>query len=122
MTFDYGEFQALATDLFGQFKQGKIEIGKTLKGAGPEYNPGTVAPAWTEINGTVSGVSFQYVRDGLAMSSDAQIKTGVMPFEPDGSYQIRLDSNKVYRIVQCIRAPRVGPVIAWTIIIRKGAD
>lgn len=120
----YDEMQNLARDILTDpdFKQGKIEYVRIVPGNGPIDNPGQPTEVKTEIPGGVArGVSFKYVKDGLALSSD---KTVVLPVTPGVSPNMKdfidIDGTR-YKIVEDISTPAAGTRVVWKFIVRKGS-
>lgn len=123
MTF-YGEMQNLANELLSDadFKQGTIEYVRLVPGSGPIDNPGTSTFVKTELpGGVVKGVSFKYVKDGLALSTDLTV---TVPVHPDITVNMRdfIDIDGVrHKIVQDISSPAGGTRVVWKFIVRKGS-
>lgn len=120
----YDEMQNLARDILTdpEFKQGKIEYVRIVPGTGPIDNPGPSTTVVTEMPGGVArGVSFKYVKDGLALSSDLTVilpvTAGVVPNMKDF---IDIDGVR-YKIIQDISTPAAGTRVVWKFIVRKGA-
>jgi len=123
MTF-YQEMQNLANDLLSDpdFKQGVIEYVRIVPGSGPADNPGPLTPVKTELpGGVVKGVSFKYVKDGLALSTDLTV---TVPVHPDITVDMRdfidIDGTRL-KIVQDISSPAAGTRVVWKFIVRKGS-
>jgi hypothetical protein len=123
MTF-YEEMQNLTRDLLSDkdFKQGTIEYVRLVPGSGPIDNPGPSTPDKTELpGGVVKGVSFKYVNDGLALSTDLTVTVPVHPdITPDMRDFIDIDGVR-HKIVQDISSPAGGTRVVWKFIVRKGS-
>lgn len=120
----YDEMQNIARELLTdpEFKQGKIEYVRIVPGTGPIDNPGPSVPVPTLIpGGTARGVSFKYVKDGLALSTDLTVVLPVTDgVTPDMKDFIDIDGVR-YKIIQDISPPSAGVRVVWKFIIRKGS-
>jgi len=123
MTF-YQEMQNLANELLSDpnFKQGVIEYVRIVPGSGPIDNPGPSTIVKTELpGGVVKGVSFKYVKDGLALSTDLTV---TVPVHSDITVNMRdfidIDGTR-FKIVQDISSPAAGTRVVWKFIVRKGS-
>lgn len=119
----YDEMQNVAADLLSdpEFKQGKIEYVRVVPGGGPIDNPGASTFVPVEMPGGVArGVSYKYVKDGLALSTD---KTVILPVTagivPNGRDFIDIDGVR-YKIMSDISTPAAGTRVVWKFIVRKG--
>jgi len=120
----YNDMQKLAGNLLNQFKQGQTYLIMVTPGTGPKDNPGPPTEKRIPYNGTVRGVRFRFVQNGLAAASDLQT---TMPYtvdakgvevEPNGKCFVEADGVR-YKVVEVVRTPAVGTVITWTLILRK---
>ena len=120
----YDEMQNLARDILTEpeFKQGKIEYVQIVPGNGPVDNPGPSRTVVTEMLGGVArGVSYKYVKDGLALSSDKTVTLPVVAgITPDMKDFIDIDGVR-YKMVQDISTPAAGTRVVWKFIVRKGS-
>lgn len=122
MTF-YDEMRDIATEILTDpdFKQGTIEYVRIVPGNGPIDNPGPSTPVVTLIPGGVAkGVSYKYVKDGLALSTD---KTVILPVTPGVTPNMKdfIDIDGIrHKIVQDISAPAAGGRVVWKFIVRIG--
>lgn len=120
----YDEMRAIATEILTDpdFKQGSIAYVKLVPGNGPIDNPGAATLVSTPIPGGVAkGVSYKYVKDGLALSTD---KTVILPITTDLVADTRdfIDIDGIrHKIVQDISAPAAGTRVVWKFIVRIGA-
>lgn len=116
----YDEMQNIASGVLKEFKQGIIHYVELVPGSGPIDNPGPSTKVLHELDAVARGVSYKYVKDGLALSTDltvtAAVLTGVTP-SPKGF--IRIDGIE-YKIVQDISTPAAGTRAVWKWIVRKG--
>lgn len=116
----YDDLRPVVNDVMGEFKQGVIQLIQVTPAGGPIDNPGTPTETSHTLNATVKGVSFKFVREGLAASSDfevtSSIVTSVTPSEKDF---ISIDGTR-YKIVKFMPLPPTIDVMAWKFIVRKG--
>lgn len=119
MTF-YEEMQNVASEVLGEFKQGVIHYVELVPGSGPVDNPGPSTKVLHELDAVARGVSYKYVKDGLALSTDLTVTAAVLPgVTPSPKGFIRIDGTD-YKIVQDIAAPAAGVRAVWKWIVRKG--
>ena len=116
----YEELKLVASDLLKEFKQGIINLVKITPGNGPADNPGSPTSVNHVLDAVVRGVSFRYVKQGLAVITDLEVTSavvdGVTPSEKDF---ISIDSV-TYKIVQMMSVPSAGTKVVWKFIVRKG--
>lgn len=116
----YDDIGTVVNEVMSEFKQGVITLVKITPASGPVDNPGTPTETSYTLDATVKGVSFKYVQDGLAVSSDMTVTavpvSGVTPSEKDF---ISIDSTR-YKIVHYIPLPPTTDVLVWKFIVRKG--
>ena len=119
----YDEMQKIASDVLSdpEFKQGVISYVRIVPGSGPEDDPGPPTEIITPVlGGVVRGVSYKYVKDGLALSTDKivtmPVVSGVTPNMRDF---IEVDGERL-KIVQDISTPAAGVRVVWKFIVRKG--
>lgn len=119
MAFDYGEMQDVATELLGEFSQGVMRLFPGSTGGGPSYDPGAGAPADPiPMQGTARTVSAEYVRGGLAVATDLQVTTAVLPdVKPKNGMHIEIDGLQ-YEIIEFLPKPAAGIAVAWVFIVR----
>lgn len=119
----YSELQGVASDLFAEFKQGKVEHVRTVTGAGPADEPGATVETVVEIDATVKNVSMSkssryLIRDGLAVAGDLLVSTGV-PANPFTIQDfIQIDDIR-YKIVSIAPKPAAGTPVAFSLIVRR---
>jgi len=116
----YGEMQNLASEILAEFKQGVIRYIKITPGNGPADNPGPSTQTPYALDAVAKGVSFKYVKDGLALSTDltvvAAVRSDITPNMRDF-----IEVNGVnYKIVQDISSPASDVRVVWKFIVRKG--
>lgn len=117
----YDEMQNLASEVLREFKQGKIEYVTLVPGAGPADDPGAPTYVKKEVDAVSRGVSYKYVKDGLALSTDLTVTMAVDPaITPNMRNFIDIDGVR-YKIVQDISAPAAGTRAVWKFIVRKGS-
>lgn len=116
----YDDMQGIANDLFRDFNQGVIAYIQVTPGNGPADNPGPSTETPYTLDGATSrGVQFKYVQRDLAVASDLQVSFGYdARFEPAANGFVTIDGTR-YKIVQIVRKPEAGTVVAWTLIVRK---
>lgn len=116
----YDELKPVVQELFDEFQQGTIQLVKVTPGAGPIDDPGEPTEVEHTLQAVVSGVSFKFVRDGLAVASDLFVRSapveGVVVDEKDF---IKIDSVR-YKIVHDASVPAAGDKLVWKLIVRKG--
>lgn len=119
MTF-YEEMQNVASGVLKEFKQGVIHYVKMVPGNGPPDNPGPATPQAIEVDAVAKGVSYKYVRDSVALSTDLTVtmavRSGIVPNMRDF---IDIDGKR-FKIVQDISVPAAGTRAVWKFIVRKG--
>jgi hypothetical protein len=118
----YDEMQQIASDVLGDptFKQGVIHYVAVVPGNGPADNPGPSVTAEYELEAVCKGVSFKYVKDGLALSTDKTVVAAVRAdVTPNMNGFIKIDGVK-HKIVQDISTPAAGTRVVWKWIVRKG--
>lgn len=117
----YDDLGPVVTEIFQEFKQGTINLIKITPGAGPIDNPGAATETSYSLNGTVNGVSKEFVALGFAVSSDLEVKAaplaGVTVTEKDF---ITIDGVR-YKIIKDMSTPAAGVKLAWKFIVRRGA-
>lgn len=120
----YDEMQQIARELLNDpdFKQGTIRYIAIVPGNGPADNPGPSTAVPHDIPGGVAkGVSYKYVKDGLALSTD---KTVILPIVAglviDMKGFIEIDGVR-HKIVQDISTPAAGTRVVGKYIVRKGS-
>lgn len=116
----YDDVGSVVSEVMDEFKQGIIALIKVTPASGPADNPGTPTETSYPLDATIKGVSFKYVQDGLAVSSDMTVTavpiSGVTPSEKDF---ITIDGTR-YKIVSYIPLPPTTDVLVWKFIVRKG--
>lgn len=119
----YDEMREIAGELLSdpEFKQGTMRYMKIVPGSGPVDDPGPSTPQYTALPGGVArGVSYKYVKDGLALSTD---KTVIFPVVPGLTTNmkdfIEID-GVLYKMVQDISVPAAGTRVVNKFIVRKG--
>ena len=114
----YAEMQDVAVDLFGEFQQGKIAYVEIVPGNGPADDPGPAKDVPYPLTATARSVSFKYVDGTSILTSDEQISMPGKGVEPKMSGFVIKDDTR-YKIIGIKRKPAAGPVVAYTVIIRK---
>jgi hypothetical protein len=115
----YDDLKPVVTELLGEFKQGTINLIQITSGTGAADDPGAPTETTHALSATVKGVSFKYVRDGFALSSDlvviAAVVEGITPSKNDF---IDIDSIR-YKIIEDMSVPAAGTRVAWKFLVRK---
>lgn len=120
MTTIYDDIKLISSELLSDFKQGVVSLIKITPGGGPADNPGAATEVTSSLDATVNGVSFKYVSQGLAVSSDLEVTCSVIDgVTPDEKDFIEIDSNR-FKIVQFMPKPASGTQVIWKFIVRKG--
>lgn len=115
----YDDMQAVATDVLGTFKQGKVEYQPISRTGGTVDEPGAiVSTAKIVLKAAVRGVMFKYVAGNLALASDLQVTSAVIAGGFDMKGFIFVDDVQ-YKIVSIIPKPAAGTTVAVVLIIRK---
>lgn len=114
----YSEMQGVASSIIGEFKQGAITYIAVTPGNGPAHNPGPHVETPHPINAVARGVAFKYVDNALVLATDLQVTLPGDSVTPDMKGFVTIDGVR-HKIVQIIRKPSAGTVVAWTLIIRK---
>lgn len=118
----YDEMQQIVSDIIGdpEFKQGVIHYVAVVPGSGPADNPGASVTTEYELDAVAKGVSYKYVKDGLALSTDKTVVSAIRSdVTPDMKGFIKIDGVR-YKIVQDISTPAAGTRVVWKWIVRKG--
>ncbi len=109
----------VAKPLLEEFKQGSISLIQRVAGAGALDDPGTATETTVTLDAVAKGVSFKFVRDGFAASTDlvvtAAIVDGITPTKNDF---ITIDGVR-HKIIEDISPPAAGSRVVWKFIVRK---
>jgi hypothetical protein len=116
----YGEIQKIALGVLKEFNQGVISYLKITPGNGPVDDPGLGYTTSYLLEGAAArGVEFRYIRNNLALASDSQIVMSVdARFTPNILDFVEKDGVR-YKIIQVIKKPDAGEVVAYVLIVRK---
>jgi hypothetical protein len=116
----YDEMQKIASDVLKDFKQGVIKYIDIVPTSGPADEPGAPTVVEYELDAVAKGVSYKFVKDGLALSTDLTVTSAVLSgLTPNLRGFIEIDGNR-YKIVQDISTPAAGTRAVWKWIVRKG--
>lgn len=116
----YDDLRPTVTEIMDEFKQGVVTLIQVTAGSGPIDNPGPSIETSHALTATVKGVSFKFVKDGLAVSSDLEVTSAtISTVIPDENDFISIDDTR-YKIVKFILIPPTTDTIAWKFIVRKG--
>lgn len=115
----YDDLRPVADEILGEFKQGTISLVQLTAGTGAADNPGAPTETTHALNATIKGVSFKYVKDGFALSTDLMVNAapidGVTPSKNDF---IVIDGQR-YKIIEDLSAPAAGTRVVWKFLVRK---
>lgn len=116
----YDDMRSVVGEIMIEFEQGTITFIKVTPASGPVDNPGTPTEVVHPLDATTNGVSFEFVRDGLAVVSDIMVTAtpvdDVVVSEKD---YITIDGVR-YKIVHDASKPIAGTKAVWKFIVRKG--
>lgn len=116
----YDDLASTVTEVMDEFKQTAINLIQITPAAGPIDDPGAPTETTHALAATAKGVSFKFVSDGLAVSSDIEVisapVSGVTPSEKDF---ITINGTR-HKIVKFMPIPPTTDVLAWKFIVRKG--
>jgi hypothetical protein len=116
--FDYGRMTATASRLMARFAQRSVVLKKTPRGPGPnDWTPGDPTTTEFPLDATVKGVSKQFVDGTTILSTDLEITAAVFGAEPDPADALLIDGKPV-TVLQVMRLPAAGTVVAWKWIAR----
>lgn len=117
----YDDLQSVTSDILNEFKQGSIQLVqfKQSEDSTPD-NPEEAEEVLTELDGTVKGVSYKYLKDSFITISDKEVTTAVVnDIIPSENDFIEIDGVR-YKILQFQPLPSAGTACAWKFIVRKG--
>ena len=117
----YDDLQTVTSEIMTEFKQGLIQLVQFVypEDSTPD-NPGEPEEVLTELDGTVKGVSYKYLKDSFITTSDKEVTTAViLGVEPSENDFIEIDGAR-YKILQFQPLPSAGTTCAWKFIVRKG--
>lgn len=118
--FDYARMQATASRLLDRFNQGVIVLakpGSTTPPAQPWEPPIVVSPASYTLKATAKGVSKEFVNGTTILATDIEITAAAFGADPAPADALTID-GKAVTVVQIMRLPAAGVLVAWTIIVR----
>jgi len=132
MSSIYQDLQGVASDLLREFDQKKpgdaspdpvngngIYYVAVVPGGGPAQNPGPSVETPFKVDAVARGVSFKYIDGKSVVASDLQV---TIPsddrFTPNEKGFVIVDGVK-NKVIQLVRKPAAGVLIAHTLIIRK---
>jgi hypothetical protein len=116
----YDELQSVARDVLGTFAQGTVAYVSLTAGSGPVDDPGAATETEHVLSSAVvRGVSQRYLIGGLAVATDLEVTTAIVPgltFSLTGF--VKIDGVR-HKIVQIIGKPAAGTPVVFTLIVRK---
>lgn len=114
----YDELKPVAAQILKEFKQGDIKLVSISSTGTPD------APTNTEklidLDATCSGVSFKYVKNGMAVMGDLTVTAAVVDGESPSVNDFILVDGVRHKIVQDISPPAAGTRVVWKFIVRRG--
>jgi hypothetical protein len=118
----YAEMQAIAGTILTDFTQSTdatpIEHVTYLAPSGPPENPGERYPVVTRIDGTVSGVTADFLRDSLVKATDLVLtmptNIGIVPLITD-TFNV---NNVSHTIISINPRPATGIPSVYKVVIR----
>jgi hypothetical protein len=117
----YDDMQKIASDVLKEFKQGTIRYIDIVPGSGPADEPGAPTKTAYDLDAVAKGVSYKFVKDSLALSTDLTVTAAVQSgFTPNMRGLVEIDGVE-YKIVQDISTPAAGTRAVWKWIVRKGS-
>lgn len=115
----YDELKPVAQSLLKEFKQGSISLVQITPGTGAADDPGTPVEKSYNLDATVTGAPFRYVRDNLATVSDMLVTAAVI----DGITITKNDFIVIdgirCKIIEDVSVPAAGTRVAWKFLVRK---
>lgn len=117
---EYDNLMAVATEVFGAWKQGTINIVQLTPGAGAADNPGAPTETTTALNAvTVEGALYRYQKEGLAIAGDTVVKSSIVSgITPTKNDFIQINGVR-YKIIAFTPIP-IGEPVAWEFLVRRG--
>jgi len=116
----YDDLKPVVSEIMGEFSQGTVSLVSVTAGAGAIDDPGAPTEETTELDATVSGVSYKYVSEGLAVSTDLTVTAAPIDGITVSEKDFVLVDGVRYKIVQDISLPSAGTKLVWKFIVRKG--
>jgi len=114
----YGDLKATADRLLVQYKQGTVEIGRTVSTPGAQaWGAPTLTTTYTEINAVVRGVSSKFVDGVMVLATDLQMVASIGDYDPQPGDKIRIDGANV-TMIRMDKIPAAGTTVAWRFIVR----
>lgn len=120
----YDEMQGVAHELLTEFDQGGLTYIRLVPGNGPPDNPGAPTQDIKKFAGVARGVSFKYIGTTLAngslvVASDLQVTLPAdLGINPDMADFVGVATVQ-HKIIQIIKLPATGTVVAYRLIIRR---
>lgn len=116
----YEDMQGVFAELAPEFAQGSIRYIAVTPGAGKPWKPGAATETATAVPGFARGVSSKFIQRGLAVAGDNQVTFPGGIVTPEIGGYMEIDGARE-KIVNIVKKPNAGTVVAWTVITRKGA-
>lgn len=115
----YDELKPVAAELLKEFRQNSVKL-VSIQTDNTVPDAPTVTETVRDVDATVRGVSFKYVKDGFVLATDLEVTVAIV----DGLVVTLNDFIEVdgvrHKIVQDISVPAAGTRVVWKFIIRSG--
>lgn len=115
----YDEMQGVATELFGEFKQGSIKYVeiRAVSGGTPD-DPGEPVRFEYTLPATARPVSTKYVDGSHIVQTDKQVSMPGGGIDPQMSGFLLIDGVQ-HKIIGIKRIPEAGTVVSYILIVRR---
>ncbi|QAZ45950.1 hypothetical protein [Mesorhizobium sp. Pch-S] len=115
MTGFYEELRGVADELFGEFKQGSVQLRRVTTTPGPnEWDPPTETTETWELGAAVKRVDQRYENGILIVQTGDIVTFAVPPVAPILSDGLVIDGT--LRAITSLRpTPSAGTVVAWEV-------
>lgn len=114
----YDELPSVVSGIMEDFKQGSINLIQFEQSGNPD-EPTSVEKI-KPLKGTVSGVSYKYLKESFSTISDKEVATAVLDdTTPTVDDFLEIDGLR-YKILEFLPLPSAGKACVWKFIVRKG--
>lgn len=115
----YDEMRAVTSDVFGEFKQGSMQLVRMTRPAGSTPDdPGEAVPTPTDINATARPVSQRYINGTHIDGTETEVSMPNDGTEPQMDDFVNIDGVR-YKIVRIMRRPAAGTAVSFTLIVKR---
>lgn len=114
----YATMQGVARDLLRTFDQGGIVYSVATPGGGPAHAPLPTTYTDMPINGTVRGVTAEYVDNVHVLATDLMLTIPGGVVTPKVEDVVKL-GGVAHSIVRIMPKPATGTVAAYLLVLRK---